>query len=280
MIFTIYLIGFVIENDGRRPAPSRKQLLLNSAHVFVYQAAGLTLGVITIYYLRLLFEKAHYHSPIHLHGGGFSVLAFSLLVVVAQDFFYYWFHRLQHSNKWLWAQHELHHSDENVNVTTSWRHHWLETVLEPPFILTPTMLLFTPAVAPILWIAGFTKLMTYFLHLNFPLRFGWFSRVLTGPQIHRIHHSSSPEHIDKNFATILPLWDILFGTYHHPKKGEWPSTGVEGVIVTSLWQAIALPFLSWGKMLSPDAPTLEEGRLEDGECHISQPAAGEKAYSG
>jgi len=66
---------------------------------------------------------------------------------------------------------------------------------------------------------------------------------------HRIHHSNLPEHMDKNFATMLPLWDILFGTYYHPKKEEWPSTGVAGVKVTSLRQAIIMPFVTWGKML-------------------------------
>jgi hypothetical protein len=89
----------------------------------------------------------------------------------------------------------------------------------------------------------------YFVHLNYPMRFGWFTRVLSSPQSHRIHHSTLPEHMNKNFATILPLWDILFGTYHHPKQDEWPNTGVDGVTVNSLWQAIVLPFVSWGKML-------------------------------
>jgi sterol desaturase/sphingolipid hydroxylase (fatty acid hydroxylase superfamily) len=48
---------------------------------------------------------------------------------------------------------------------------------------------------------------------------------------------------------VLPLWDIVFGTYYHPKEDEWPSTGVTGVRITSLWQAIVLPFASWGRML-------------------------------
>jgi sterol desaturase/sphingolipid hydroxylase (fatty acid hydroxylase superfamily) len=92
-------------------------------------------------------------------------------------------------------------------------------------------------------------LMVFFVHLNSPIRFGWFNRILSSPQSHRIHHSNLPEHTDKNFATVLPLWDIVFGTYYHPKEDEWPSTGVTGVRITSLWQAIVLPFASWGRML-------------------------------
>jgi sterol desaturase/sphingolipid hydroxylase (fatty acid hydroxylase superfamily) len=89
----------------------------------------------------------------------------------------------------------------------------------------------------------------YFIHLNSPIRFGWFNRVVSSPQTHRIHHSNLPEHMDKNFSTMLPLWDILFGTYYHPEEHEWPSTGVTGVKVTSLWQAVVQPFVSWSKML-------------------------------
>lgn len=251
VVFVIYLIGHVIESDGRRIdcIPSRKEVLLNCAHVFVFHAADLSIGVMTGYYLELFFRTIQYKAPIQFHGGAFAVLALSFLAIATHDFFYYWLHRLQHSSRWLWAQHEVHHSDEHVNVTTSLRFHWLETVLQPLFILTPVFLLFNPGLGPVLWIAVFPKLMVYFVHLNFPLRFGWFNRVLSSPQSHRIHHSNLPEHMDKNFATMLPLWDILFGTYYHPKKDDWPSTGVTGVKVTSLWQAIIMPFVSWGRML-------------------------------
>jgi sterol desaturase/sphingolipid hydroxylase (fatty acid hydroxylase superfamily) len=249
-VFTFYLIGFIIESNGRiDAAPNRKGMLLNAAHVLVYNAADLSVGVMTAYYLKLLVDKIPgYKAPIHFHGGAFEVFALSCLSVAAIDFFYYWLHRLQHSSKWLWAEHELHHSDEHVNVTTSFRHHWLETVLQPLFVLTPVFLLFNPAVGPVIWLILFQRSMSYFVHLNSPIRFGWFNRFLTSPQSHRIHHSKSPQHIDKNFATMLPLWDILFGTYYHPQEHEWPATGVNGVRVTSLWQAIIMPFVSWGKM--------------------------------
>jgi sterol desaturase/sphingolipid hydroxylase (fatty acid hydroxylase superfamily) len=249
-VFTAYLIGFIIESDNRRidSTPSRKEVLLNSAHVLVYNAADLSVGLITIYYLKLLLDVFHYRAPIPINGGAFGVFALSCLAFLAHDFLYYWLHRLQHT-RWLWAEHELHHTDEQVNVTTTWRHHWLDTVLYPLFVLAPLFLLFNPAIGPVLWLIMFAKVMVYFVHLNYPMRFGWFTRVLSSPQSHRVHHSKLPEHMNKNFATILPLWDILFGTYYHPKKDDWPSTGVTGVKVTSLSQAIVLPFVSWGKML-------------------------------
>jgi hypothetical protein len=59
------------------------------------------------------------------------------------------------------------------------------------------------------------------------------TRVITGPQIHRIHHSIHPHHFDTNFAGAFPLWDLLFGTFHRPARGEFPPTGVRAVPSTA-----------------------------------------------
>ena len=42
---------------------------------------------------------------------GFILLFF----FVCHDFYIYWFHRLQHNNKYLWRTHEAHHSVREVN---------------------------------------------------------------------------------------------------------------------------------------------------------------------
>jgi sterol desaturase/sphingolipid hydroxylase (fatty acid hydroxylase superfamily) len=48
-----------------------------------------------------------------------------------------------------------------------------------------------------------------------PWRWGWFGKyVVYPPTGHRVHHSALPEHRDKNFAGIFPIWDHLFGTYY------------------------------------------------------------------
>jgi sterol desaturase/sphingolipid hydroxylase (fatty acid hydroxylase superfamily) len=250
-VLAIYLIGFLIESRQRiDDAPNRKGLMLNSVNLLVFHAADLSLGVLTLYYLKLFFDSVlHYKAPLYFGGGAFAVFALSCVAIAGQDFFYYWLHRLQHTSRWLWAQHELHHTDEHVNVTTSYRHHWLETVLLPLFVVAPIFLLFNPAFGRVIWLILFAKLMGYFIHLNSPIRLGWYNRILACPQSHRIHHSALPEHMNKNFAAFFPFWDILFGTYHHPQPDEWPNTGVPGVTVNSLWQAIVWPFVSWGKML-------------------------------
>ena len=62
---------------------------------------------------------------------------FAFVPILTFDFFYYWFHRLQHASPWLGEQHKLHHTDEAVNVTTSLRHHWTEEGFRSILIAVP-----------------------------------------------------------------------------------------------------------------------------------------------
>jgi sterol desaturase/sphingolipid hydroxylase (fatty acid hydroxylase superfamily) len=69
-------------------------------------------------------------------NGVFIILA-AFMPLLASDFFYYWFHRFQHTNRWLWEQHKLHHTDHSLNVTTSLRINWIEEFLRAFFIAMP-----------------------------------------------------------------------------------------------------------------------------------------------
>jgi sterol desaturase/sphingolipid hydroxylase (fatty acid hydroxylase superfamily) len=170
-----------------------------------------------------------------------------LVSALALDFFFYWFHRLQHSGL-LWPQHLLHHSDTALNVTTTQRAHFLEHFLIPIFMTLPLALLFRLPAVDLIWIAAIPAAWAYFVHMNIRVNFGPLWWLLTSPQYHRIHHSIEPKHFDRNFALWFPIWDLLFGTAYRPRAGEYPATGVSGVDVTTLSQAAALPFAGWYRM--------------------------------
>jgi sterol desaturase/sphingolipid hydroxylase (fatty acid hydroxylase superfamily) len=162
------------------------------------------------------------------------------------DFFYYWFHRLQHTSKWLWLVHRLHHTDQSVNVTTSLRHHWLEEPLRSLFILIPMNLLFqiTPVQSGVLGV--FLGAWGYVIHMNLRLNLGPLLTVFVGPQGHRIHHSVLAQHQNRNFAAFFPVWDILFGTFHRAKPDEYPPTGVADAVSNPALGAVLVgPFFGW-----------------------------------
>jgi sterol desaturase/sphingolipid hydroxylase (fatty acid hydroxylase superfamily) len=166
------------------------------------------------------------------------------------DFFYYWFHRAQHTLAFAWPQHKLHHSEQSVNVTTTLRHHWLEEPIRVWAILLPTGLLFNQKPVTIGWLATSMILFGYFVHLNVRLPLGPFTPVIAGPQWHRLHHSIKPEHTDRNFAAFFPIFDIVFGTYAKPGRDEYPATGLHsGESLNGPLLATLSPFRDWYRMI-------------------------------
>jgi len=172
------------------------------------------------------------------------VLAFVPFFVF--DFFYYWFHRFQHEWAWLWEVHRLHHSERVLNVTTNFRHHWLEEFFRAFFIFLPMNWLVaidptSSAVAAVL-IGQWSN----FFHANIRLSLGPLTPLITGPQYHRIHHSIESEHVNKNYAAFFPVWDWIFGTFWRPVRGEWPAAGlVDTDGVWNLGEILFSPFIGW-----------------------------------
>ena len=208
--------------------------------------------------LRTGFHGGLINLKIGKTGGIARDIAATLLSLLIFDFFYYWWHRSEHRFPQLWAIHKLHHMDPGINVSTNLRHHWLEDVGRIPMITIPMAMLFdlSPQAGGAIGFAF--SAWTFFIHANLKLSLGWLSWLVDGPQVHRIHHSKLPEHFDRNFAAFFPIWDVIFGTYYHPGRGEFPPTGVTGEPqVTTLREAAWLPFRTWWRA----SPHLRTPRL-------------------
>lgn len=158
-------------------------------------------------------------------GLGLTVLPFSGLFVF--DFFYYWFHRLQHVAAPMWHLHAVHHSLEEVNAFNCY-HHPTEDLLRIPLIVVPMAFLIQVDPPVVLFQMYFLRIAGQYIHANTRIRYGPFRYLFSEPVHHRIHHSAEPKHWNKNFAAFFPVWDVLFGTAHFAKKGEFPRTGVPG----------------------------------------------------
>jgi sterol desaturase/sphingolipid hydroxylase (fatty acid hydroxylase superfamily) len=184
-----------------------------------------------------------------------GALIFFTAVFLA-DFSYYWWHRAQHTFPFLWELHKQHHSDENLNSTTIYRSHFLESAGQALFRILTIGLIFDTTEIPqtiLAMVAGvlLPALWDYFIHAN--VRVDALHRVMpffSVPQFHWIHHSRMPKHRDKNFAIWLPLFDIAFGSYYHPRVDEYPPTGLaSGEKIESVWETQTGPFIAWTAML-------------------------------
>lgn len=133
------------------------------------------------------------------------------LAVVLGDLCVYGYHRLVHANRWLWKVHGIHHVPDKVNTLNVNTAHFLG------------MLLFNVATLGSLLVLGFSPEAVFVAtlvravqgtvaHANIDLRLGWLGHVVMGPEHHRLHHSVDRAQAG-NYATVLTLWDRVFGTF-------------------------------------------------------------------
>ncbi|HUH85270.1 MAG TPA: sterol desaturase family protein [Stellaceae bacterium] len=237
-----FLIGTVFERlSPAEPGQTLADLRLNLGYslvsnLFLYVVMPtLTAGT------ALLLNWAG-AGLIHLPDAGWQLIFSIAIYLLAMDFLDYLFHCAQHRWPPLWAMHSFHHSDRAMNITTTQRNFWLEPVLKTLFLFPLVPLLFqvpAPAVAAFA-LCGYIRL---FSHMNLNWSLGPLWVVVIGPQFHRIHHSILPEHRDKNFAPLFPIFDILFRTHFRPRPGEFPPTGLDtGEAPESLATALVWPW--------------------------------------
>jgi len=176
------------------------------------------------------------------------------LVIVLGDFIGYWGHRLFHGRT-LWKFHAVHHASLKLDWLSSVRLHPVNDALERLLQIVPLFLLgFDLRV--LAGYAPFLTLYAIFIHANVRWDFGPLRSVIATPRFHRWHHTSQAEGLDKNFAGLLPLWDVLFGTYYMPDGRQPEVFGVAGEPVPEGFLAqLAYPFRSQvGGEHGPSAP--------------------------
>ncbi len=134
-----------------------------------------------------------------------------VLAVIAADFTYYWMHRIEHEVRILWAYHSVHHSSPEFNLSTSLRLSWVEGLFEWIFFVPMILLGFDPVQT----IAALLIVVIYqtWPHTQKIGKLGWADRVFNTPSVHRVHHGSNGNFLDKNYGGILIIWDRVFGTY-------------------------------------------------------------------
>ncbi len=157
-----------------------------------------------------------------LHG--LSLPVEILVALVIADFFGYWKHRLFHT-RFMWPFHAVHHSSENVDWLSNDRSHPVETIMTSVMQVGPLLALgFAPQAIAL--VAFLRRTHSVYEHTNLRFAYGRFSYFLVSPSFHRWHHAPDDDVIDKNYANVFSLWDVLFRTYHVPARPAPASLGI------------------------------------------------------
>jgi len=142
------------------------------------------------------------------------------LYLVVLDFFDYWYHRASHHFNWWWGLHSLHHSQRELNLWSDDRNHLLDSLLRDVCMALVALVIGVEPGQYVLLVVA-TRMLQSLQHANVRIHFGALGeRLLVSPRYHRRHHAIGVGHESQgagslgghNFAVLLPVWDILFGT--------------------------------------------------------------------
>jgi sterol desaturase/sphingolipid hydroxylase (fatty acid hydroxylase superfamily) len=135
-----------------------------------------------------------------------------ILMLVIEDFTYYWFHRISHESRFFWASHVVHHSSQKYNLSTALRQTWTGSFLSFVFWLWLPLLGFHPVM--ILAQMSISLIYQYWIHTELIKKMpSWFEAIFNTPSHHRVHHATNPQYLDRNHAGIFIIWDKWFGSY-------------------------------------------------------------------
>ena len=198
-----------------------------------------------------LMHAAWALAPWDLGVGPLAWLAAFLLY----DLMFYVAHRAGHEIRLLWCFHSVHHTAEQMRLTTAIRGSAFDFVYLPWFFVWIPLVGIHPAMVLIVEVFG--RLWGVAVHISprfvgrLPLD-GW----LVTPSVHRVHHGRNRPYLDTNYGEVLTLWDHLLGTYQ--VEEEAPDYGVLSDVDAGSLAAIQLsPWRDLWRDLkrAPDART-------------------------
>ncbi|MGF7214797.1 sterol desaturase/sphingolipid hydroxylase (fatty acid hydroxylase superfamily) [Spirosoma lacussanchae] len=154
------------------------------------------------------------YDSLHRHYALFDIqpgLWTWIVLFLATDFVWYWYHRLAHEINLFWAAHIVHHQSDEFNYTVSARITVFQAILRTGFwSVLPIVGFPAEMITSLLLLHG---LYPFFIHTRTIGKLGWLEYVLVTPSHHRVHHASNPAYLDKNYGDVLIIWDKLFGTF-------------------------------------------------------------------
>ncbi len=170
-----------------------------------------------------------------------------LALFLAVEFCFYWFHRFSHQVRWFWATHSVHHSTTRFNLSAALRLGWTGPLSGGLLFFLPLALIgFHPL--DIALVLGLGLIYQFFLHTSLDVRLGPLEWLLNTPAHHRVHHATNEACLDRNFGSVLIVWDRLFGTFAQAPGNEALRFGLKNG--TPSHNPVRIALGEWARLLS------------------------------
>lgn len=133
---------------------------------------------------------------------------------------------LHHRWGFLWRFHSVHHSPHKLYWINVGRFHPIEETLQFLLDALPFILVGVSEEVLSLYFV-FYSINGFFQHCNIELKLGYLNYIISGPELHRWHHSMVLKESNKNYGNNLIVWDLLFGTWYLPEAKEVSELGLQ-----------------------------------------------------
>lgn len=209
------LIFWIIEGAiPLLPMHYKRNKAQHAAVNFGFTVIHLIIHTLLAILIVMLADWCRDHSFGIVYWTNASVLMTIIIGVLALDFSSWLVHIVMHKSRTLWRFHLIHHSDNNVDVTTGLRHHPGDSILRGIFFLLLIAISGAPMYSVMIY-QTILVLATAFTHANISLP-RWLDTtlgfILVSPNMHKVHHHWKQPYTDSNYGAVFSIWDRLFGT--------------------------------------------------------------------
>ena len=178
-------------------------------------------------------------------------------IILLDGWMYVW-HRANHLVPFLWRFHRMHHSDNQMDVTTATRFHLGEHIGAVTLRLG-----LIPLLGLSVWHVVIYEMLvlaiTQFHHANISIgRWDrWLRLLIVTPYMHKVHHSRWRAETDSNYSTLFSFWDRLGSSFRMRSDLGMIRFGLDEFDAS--WQSV------WGMLKTPlaSAKSLESERKDD-----------------
>lgn len=163
------------------------------------------------------------------------------------DLTFYWWHRANHRVRWLWRFHNVHHIDPDLDVSTSFRFHFVEIGYSSVFRIFQVLLIGADPLTYAIYETVFSaETMFHHSNLRLPVKLeGLLNKVIVTPRMHGVHHSAVAPETNSNYGVIFPWWDRFSKTLTLNVPQSAIRIGVPGYLETGdnrLLNLLVMPF--------------------------------------
>jgi sterol desaturase/sphingolipid hydroxylase (fatty acid hydroxylase superfamily) len=231
LLLSLGLVGLLLALEWLVPfrTPVQSKLHHVSTNLVIFGGNSVAVQMLVGWALLLWSSRVDSETWGLLHQLRLEPISHVVLSVILLDLIYYGAHRLNHRVPFLWRFHRAHHSDPDVDVTTSVRFHLGEVLITTGIKGVSVLAL---GVSPIGFLISETALLAagQFQHSNLRLPTVLERRlrlVIVTPPMHWIHHSRRLAEHNTNYGTMFSGWDRWFGTYFMGIQQSQITVGLE-----------------------------------------------------